>query len=214
MEITDRKIEAYATGLSEKETPDMENIRRNTYLNHLMPHMLSGPLQGALLRMISLMIRPAKILEIGTFTGYSALCLCEGLAPGGKLTTIEVNDESEEGLRKTFSEAGKQEQIELLIGQALELLPALPNHFDLIFVDADKKNYLNYFEACMPKLKPGGFLLFDNVLWYGKILQNEDEMDRDTSVIHSLNKRVAEHPNLTKVLIPLRDGMMLARKNS
>jgi predicted O-methyltransferase YrrM len=214
MEITHPEIEAYATKHSSPESHLLQQIREETYRERRMPHMCSGPLQGSFLKMISCMIRPAKILEIGTFTGYSAICLAEGLVPEGRLITLEANKELEERLRTYFSSSPFSSQIELIMGEALPLLETLPNDFDLIFVDADKKNYLNYLHACLPKLKTGGYLVFDNMLWYGKILQAEENMDRDTKIIHQVNREISSHPSLVCSLVPLRDGLMMARKSS
>jgi caffeoyl-CoA O-methyltransferase len=188
----------------------LRHISRETHLQVLMPHMVSGHLQGRLLAMLSQMIQPQRILEIGTFTGYSAVCLAEGLAPGGKLITLEVNPELEDRLRSYFEEAGFSGNIKLHIGKALDLIPQLTDVFDLVFIDADKHNYAAYLDLVLEKVRPGGFIVADNVLWKGKVL--EENPDKDTRNMQDFNRKVQLDPRLENVLIPLRDGLMLMRK--
>jgi predicted O-methyltransferase YrrM len=173
--------------------------------------MISGPLQGKLLEFLSKMIQPKFILEIGTFTGYSALCLAKGLQHGGKLTTIEVNRELRPIIEKYIQLAGFEEQIQLFIGKAEQWIPDLPdNFFDLIFIDAGKKQYQEHYELVLPKLKLGGWIFCDNVLWSGKVIQ--PDADKETSAIHAFNESIAKDGRVEKVLLPLRDGLYIIRK--
>jgi caffeoyl-CoA O-methyltransferase len=172
--------------------------------------MMSGPLQGQFLRFLSLMLRPEKVLEIGTFTGYAALCLAEGLAPDGILDTIEVNQELYYLIEKYIQEAGKQEHIRLHKGDAKEILPGLDTDYDLIFVDAGKQDYDWYYEEALQHLRPGGWLLADNVLWSGKVVGPHE--DTDTQKIRAFNQEVHHDPRVENVLLPLRDGLLIVRK--
>lgn len=187
------------------------SLERETHLKTLAPQMISGPLQGKLLEFFSKMIQPKYILEIGTFTGYSALCLAKGLQDGGKLTTIEVNKELQPIINKYIQLAGYNEQIQLVIGKAEEWIPTLPNdHFELIFIDAGKKQYHEHYELVLPKLKSGGWILCDNVLWSGKVIH--PNADKETSAIHAFNEYIAKDGRVEKVLLPLRDGLYIIRK--
>jgi predicted O-methyltransferase YrrM len=186
-------------------------LERETHLKTLAPQMISGPLQGKLLEFLSKMIQPKFILEIGTFTGYSALCLAKGLQHGGKLTTIEVNRELRPIIEKYIQMAGFEEQIQLFIGKAEQWIPDLPdNFFDLIFIDAGKKQYQEHYELVLPKLKLGGWIFCDNVLWSGKVIQ--PDADKETSAIHAFNESIAKDGRVEKVLLPLRDGLYIIRK--
>ncbi len=173
MEFLPPAIEAYSERHTSQESALLKKINRATHANVLMPRMLSGNLQGRMLAAISQMIRPTAILEIGTFTGYSALCLAEGLAKGGKLITIDINEELESTVRGYIAEAGLDAIIEYRIGNAMEVLPSIQEQFELVFIDADKINYLNYYKLVLDKVKQGGFIIADNVLWSGKILLKE-----------------------------------------
>ncbi len=187
------------------------SLERETHLKTLAPQMISGPLQGKLLEFFSKMIQPKNILEIGTFTGYSALCLAKGLQDGGKLTTIEVNKELQPIINKYIQLAGYNEQIQLVIGKAEEWIPTLPNdHFELIFIDAGKKQYHEHYELVLPKLKSGGWILCDNVLWSGKVIH--PNADKETNAIHAFNEYIAKDGRVEKVLLPLRDGLYIIRK--
>jgi caffeoyl-CoA O-methyltransferase len=177
-----------------------------------MPRMLSGHLQGQLLRMLSLMIRPQRILEIGTYTGYSAICLSAGLQQGGTLDTIDVNDELAPMATRYFRHAGVDDRITLHTGNALEILPGLSGLFDIVFIDADKINYSQYYDLVFPKLRPGGYLIADNVLWSGKVTGRPEKMDADTRALHRFNEMVRNDPRVFHVLLPVRDGLMVARK--
>jgi len=174
--------------------------------------MLSGKVQGKFLEMISFMIKPKYVLEIGTFTGYSALALAKGLQPDGKLITLEVNEEMESMLRKNFALSPEASKIELIIGDAIEIIPQLKNNFDLIFIDADKEQYADYYQMAFEKLKPGGFILIDNVLWSGKVIKPAAATEKETAGIVSLNKLVAEDPRVEQVMLSVRDGLLLVRK--
>ena len=212
MDIIDQNIQQYAEQHTTAESPLLKQLNRHTHANVMMPRMLSGHLQGRLLAMISQMIKPDNILEIGTYTGYSALCLAEGLKPDGKLITIDVNEELEPLLKKYFADAGVNDRIDLRIGNATSIIPSLDVKFDLVFIDADKENYSRYFDLVIDKLNLNGFILADNVLWSGKVLQ--PNADKDTRAIVEFNKKVQEDPRVENVLLPVRDGIMLIRKVS
>ncbi len=213
MEFLPPDLDEYAAGHTQQESALLQKINRDTYAEVLMPRMLSGHVQGRVLATFSHMIRPKNILEIGTFTGYSAICLAEGLAQGGKLTTIDINEELEERVRGYFVEAGIADQIDYLIGDATQIIPSLTNSFDLVFIDADKINYSNYFDLVMDKTSPGGYIIADNVLWSGKVLANSsDKIDKDTQAIMNFNEKVTQDPRVEQVLFPVRDGLMVMRK--
>ena len=174
--------------------------------------MLSGHLQGRVLAMISHMVRPNRILEIGTYTGYSAICLSEGLQPNGSLITIDCNEELAARVRKNFTEAGVDHKIDYRIGNALEILPAIEEPLDLVFIDADKANYANYFDLVIDKVRDNGFILADNVLWSGKVIDGSN--DKDTRAILEFNAKVHTDKRVENVLLPIRDGIMMLRKVS
>ena len=174
--------------------------------------MLSGHFQGRLLSMLSHMIQPERILEIGTYTGYSAICLAEGLTENGKLTTIDINEELEDIAREFIQKANLDNKIEYIIGDAMQIVPQLDEQYDLVFIDADKKNYCNYYHLVFDKVKPGGYILADNVLWSGKVVEDYEALDSETKIIMDYNKMVHEDPRVQEILLPIRDGLMLARK--
>ncbi len=207
-------IEKYATDHTSEELPVLERLSRATHLRTHQPQMLSGHLQGAFLQMISHMIRPASILEIGTFTGYSAICLARGLRPGGKLITIEVNPEMVDFATPFFVESGLNHKISMLTGNAIEIIEELQGPFDLVFIDADKENYLNYFNKVFPKVSPGGYILADNTLWYGRVLQPVADSDRETAGITRFNQYIQQHSGVENILLPLRDGITIMRKKT
>lgn len=209
--ITHPLVENYIAQQASEELPILKKIDRETHLEVLMPNMLSGHVQGLFLSMISNMIKPKRILEIGTFTGYSAICLAQGLDEKGLLYTIEVNEELEKRLLAYFEEAGFSQKIKLIIGDALAVIPTLRETFDLVFIDADKKNYLSYFDRVLPMVRTGGFILVDNVLWKGKILDSSIT-DKDTLAIRDFNERVKIDPRVRNLIVPLRDGLMLIEK--
>jgi len=205
-------IEAYAENHSSPEPDVLTRLSRDTHLRTHMPQMLSGHLQGTLLRMISQMLKPKQILEIGTFTGYSAICLAEGLADTGILHTLEINPEMQDFAAKYFQEAGLSDKIMMHTGIALDILPGLPGPFDLVFIDADKDNYIPYFDLAMEKTRPGGWIIADNTLWYGRVLEPDAGNDRETAGIIAFNDYVQSHPEVENLLLPLRDGLMIIRK--
>lgn len=211
MEIIPKPIEDYLLAHIPEELPVLKKINRDTYAEVLMPRMLSGHYQGRLLSMFSKMMRPENILEIGTFTGYSAICLAEGLQENGKLYTIDINEELEARVKGYFKEAGLDNKIEYLIGNALEIIPTLNINFDLVFVDADKANYSNYFDLVINKVRKGGIIIADNVLWSGKVIQ-EGKLDKDTEKILNFNKKIQDHPEVENLILPVRDGLMVMRK--
>ena len=203
-------IEAYAQSHSEDEPVLLAQLRRDTHLQHIQPRMLSGHFQGRLLSLISKIVRPKTILEIGTYTGYSALCLAEGLAQDGVLHTIEVNPELRKIQEKYISLSDYQDRIVLHTADALTLIPQLDLEVDLVFIDAEKKNYTAYLEAVLPKMKSGGVLLVDNVLWTGKVVEPLDPKDKTTEALLSFNQYMKNHARLSTVLMPLRDGLTLS----
>ncbi len=191
--------------------PVLNELQRQTFLRTLHPQMLSGPYQGMLLQFVSHMIRPRRILEIGTFTGYSAICLAQGLAHDGLLHTIEIDDELAPLIRTYLEKAGLTAKIHLHIGDATQIIPTLDDTFDLVFLDAGKMDYPQHFELALPKLRPGGFLLADNVLWDGKVAQ-QPVADATARVLHDFNETLMVDPRVEMLLLPLRDGLMLVRK--
>jgi len=195
-----------------EEPPVLRELARETHANVLMPGMISGHEQGRVLSMISKLCRPKNILEIGTFTGYSTICLAEGLAKNGHIYTIEINEELEEFAKKYFVKAGANHVVTQLIGDAMELVPKLEIVFDLIFLDADKKNYKNYLNLLIDKLAPGGTLIADNTLWYGKVLDNTANKDKDTKGIMAFNEAVLQDKRLENIILPVRDGISVIRK--
>lgn len=192
----------------------LRELDRETHLKVLRSRMLSGHLQGQILSMISYMIRPQNILELGTFTGYSALCLAKGLAEGGKLHTIEIDDELESVARKYISKAGMAERIVQHIGDAREIIPTLEESFDLVFVDADKREYPDYYRLVFDRIPVGGFLLADNILWNGKVVEPEAADEEQTRGILEFNDMVQNDPRVRNVILPVRDGIMLLQKTA
>lgn len=210
--ITDEKIQHYCLQHSSLPEPAavLQALERETHLRTLHPQMLSGPVQGMLLQMISRMIRPRRVLEIGTFTGYGAICLAGGLAEDGQLHTIEANDELAPIIYKYIQLAGLREKIMLYLGDAAAVLPHLNDPFDLVFLDAGKMDYAVHYELVLPKIRPGGFLLADNVLWAGKVLH--DEKDATAEALRTFNNMVRADERVENVILPLRDGLMVVRK--
>ncbi|HSH50358.1 MAG TPA: O-methyltransferase, partial [Bacteroidales bacterium] len=205
-------IEQYIIDHSDPEDPLLAALNRETNLKVLRPRMLSGHLQGKILEMISKMVRPKKILEIGTYTGYSAICLAKGLPGNGILHTIEINDELEHFIRKYFQKAGLENKVKLHIGNALEIIPNLNQTFDLVFIDGDKRQYSTYYQTIFDYVKPGGFILADNVLWSGKVIELESPDDDYTRGIFKFNDLITKDDRIEKVILPLRDGLTLIRK--
>ena len=210
MDIIDKDLQAYAERHTTEETPLLKKINRDTHAQVLMPRMLSGQLQGRVLSMISCMVRPQVILEIGTYTGYSALCMAEGLRENGKLITIDINEELHDRVAAYFREANLHDRVDYRIGDATAIIPTLEERFDLVFIDADKENYARYFDLVIDRVNLNGFILADNVLWSGKVLQ--EKPDKDTRAIVEFNEKVQRDERVENVLLPIRDGMMLMRK--
>jgi caffeoyl-CoA O-methyltransferase len=210
MEFLDPRLARYAEDHTSVESDLLRKINRATHAEVLRPRMLSGHLQGRLLAVISSMLRPATVLEIGTYTGYSAICLAEGLAPGGKIITVDNNEELEDRVRGYFREAGLAPSIDYRIGDAMTIIPRLEGLFDLVFIDADKENYSRYFDLVIDRVPQGGFILADNVLWSGKVI--EANPDKDTRAILEFNAKVHDDPRVTNILLPVRDGILLMQK--
>ncbi|MCM1169750.1 MAG: O-methyltransferase [Bacteroides sp.] len=202
----------YACAHTTPADPFLQALERDTYVNVLCPRMISGSYQGKLLEMLCRMIRPMRVLEVGTYTGYSALCMARALPEGGKITTVEHNEELRERILRTFEQAGVSQRVELLMGEAESLLPTLPGaSFDFVFLDADKASYNAYYPLVKALLAPGGWLLVDNVLWNGKVY-DEACRDKDTLSVRGMNRMIQEDPETENLLLPLRDGLMLVRK--
>jgi len=210
--MKDKNIYDYCEKHTTPESMVQAELNRITYLTQMNPRMLAGHLQGVFLRMISRMVRPHRILEIGTFTGYSAINLANGLASGGILHTIEINPEQEEIIRKYIGEAGFEDRIILHIGEALKIIPMMNEPWDLVYIDADKENYLNYYKMLIDRLHPGCFILADNTLWDGKVLLEKSKMDKETLGIAEFNEFVNRDDRVENIILPLRDGIMMIRK--
>lgn len=205
------KLELFLLEHTSPEDPVLEDLYRQTHIRFVNPNMVTGHLQGKFLEFISMMIRPENILEVGTFTGYSAICLAKGLKPGGKLITIELNDELTAFSHSYFCRAGADSKITQLTGNALDIIPGLDIMFDLIFIDGDKREYVEYYRLIIDKVKPGGFILADNVLWGGKVLEKETT-DPQAQGIINFNEMIRNETIIDYVIIPIRDGLMLIRK--
>jgi caffeoyl-CoA O-methyltransferase len=213
MDFISDNLSAYCEKFSEQESPLLAELNRETHLKVLSPRMLSGHLQGRFLSFLSKMVQPKLILEIGTYTGYSALCLAEGLAADGKLITIDTNEETNLIARKYFDRSEFGKKIELHNEDASKVIQALNGPFDMVFIDADKANYSKYFDLTIDKVRRGGLIIADNVLWSGKILDPETKMDKDTRALNDFNKKVQEDPRVSNILLPVRDGLMLMIRN-
>lgn len=211
MHFIPEKLDDYVVEHSQEEPELLQELSRETWQKVLAPRMLSGHFQGRVLSMISKLINPKKILEIGTYTGYSALCLAEGMQKEGELYTIDTNEELYDLQRKYFDKSGFGNQIKQHIGNALDIIPTLDVTFDLVFIDADKQNYPKYLELILPKLRKGSVILSDNVLWSGKVLEYVLKNDKDTQALVVYNKLMNDHPKLETVLLPIRDGLTISR---
>jgi len=211
MNFTPKHIEAYAEEHSSSQSELLHQLYRETHLKHLIPAMISGPIQGRLLSMISHMLRPKRILEIGTYTGYSTLCLAEGMIRDGEIHTIDINEELIPTQQKFWKQSVYAEQITFYLGNALEIIPNIKESWDLVFIDADKNNYVNYYEMLLPQMRSDSYIIVDNVLWYGKVAENISSEDMDTLSIDKLNKLVKEDERVEQVLLPVRDGITLIR---
>ena len=212
MDFSNKEIYNYIDDHSSDESDILYELRRETELKCLNPIMLSGKIQGNFLAIISKLIKPFNVLEIGTYTGYSTLCIAEGLNPGGMIHTIDKNEELLQIQNKYFEKSGLRNQIKQYTGDALAIIPKLKFDFDMVFLDADKENYVKYLELISPILKPGGVLLTDNVLWHGKILESSENQDRVTRLIDNFNKKILEDKSLKTVMLPIRDGISLTLK--
>ncbi len=213
MKFLDHYIEDYAVAHSSPESELLQKLTRETQAKVLYPRMLSGHIQGRFLAMISRMLRPKHILEIGTFTGYATLCLAEGLAELGIITTIEVNEELESFTRSFFEQSVYSKKINFMIGNAANIIPTLHDTFDIVFIDADKLSYSKYYDLVFNKVRAGGVIIADNVLWSGKVIDRTRVPDKDTKALLEFNKKIQDDLRVTNILMPLRDGLMLIQKH-
>lgn len=211
MEFISEELEDYVESHTQEEPELLIQLNRETWTKVMQPRMLSGHYQGRVLSMISKIVNPTTILEIGTYTGYSALCMTEGIQKGGVLHTIDHNEELFSLQRKYFDLSGYGKQIVQHVGKALDIIPTIDQTFDLVFIDADKENYCNYFELILTKMKRGGVILSDNVLWSGKVLRKIKKDDVDTAALVAYNKLIKNHPKVESVLLPIRDGLTISR---
>ncbi|MCI4441881.1 MAG: O-methyltransferase [Lentimicrobium sp.] len=211
MHFISQELEDYIEQHSQKEPELLAALDKETYQKVLLPRMLSGHFQGRVLSMLSKLIRPLNILEIGTYTGYSALCLCEGMQENGILHTIDIKEELVDFQRKYFDKSPWGNQIVQHLGEAIDIIPTLDLKFDLVFIDADKENYINYFELIIPKMNKGGIILSDNVLWSGKVLEPLQPNDLSTKVLMEYNQLLKNDPRVESVLLPIRDGLTVSR---
>ena len=211
MHFISQELENYIEQHSEKEPELLAALNKETYQKVLLPRMLSGHFQGRVLSMLSKLIRPLNILEIGTYTGYSALCLCEGMQENGTLHTIDIKEELIDLQRKYFDKSPWGNQIVQHLGEAIEIIPSLDLKFDLVFIDADKENYINYFELIIPKMNKRGIILSDNVLWSGKVLEPLQPNDLSTKIIMEYNELLKNDSRVETVLLPIRDGLTVSR---
>ena len=211
MHFLPEKIDDYVVNHSQQEPKILQELTKETWQKVLNPRMLSGAFQGRVLSMISKLVQPKSILEIGTYTGYSALCLAEGLPKAGKLYTIDKNEELEELQATYFQKSAYKNQIKQYIGNAIDIIPTIDTKFDLVFIDADKSNYLNYFDLIIEKMNTGGVILSDNVLWSGKVVEELNPKDIDTKILLEYNQKLNEDNRLETVLLPIRDGLTISR---
>ena len=211
MEFIAPEIDQYCTDHTSRESELLNKLNRETHAKVLQARMLSGHLQGRFLAMLSQMIQPKNILEIGTYTGYSALCLAEGLSENGKIITLDVNEELEGFVRNFFAKSSLNEKIDFRIGNAVEIIPTLTQTFDLVFIDADKLNYANYYDLVFEKVRSGGYIIADNVLWSGKVA-DKSKNDKDTLSLRAFNQKLHGDSRVENILVPIRDGLMVVRK--
>lgn len=213
MEFLSKELQEYCENHSSNEPETLKKLNRQTHAQVLQARMLSGHLQGRFLAMISKLVQPKMILEIGTYTGYSAICLAEGLSEGGKLISIDVNPELEDMVNSYIKESGNEGRIQMIIGDAYQVIRTLPHTYDLIFIDADKASYAKYYDLVIDRLNSGGVILVDNVLWSGKVVEEKALLkDKDTQLLDAFNKKVKEDDRVEIVLLPIRDGITLIRK--
>lgn len=212
MEFLPPKLEEYVVQFSEKEPAVLADLSRETHLKVLMPRMLAGHLQGRVLNLLTHMIQAKRILEVGTYTGYSAICFAEALPEDGIIHTIDINEELEWIQDKYFEKSGLGHKIKRHIGNALEIIPGLEEDWDIVFLDADKENYSAYYNMLVDALKPGAYIIADNVLWSGKVLDDVSQMDEETKALYEYSKMLTEDSRVQNVLFPIRDGLQIARK--
>lgn len=205
--LLDEYLEQHTTPMDEV----LADLYRDTYLHQMNPRMMSGPVQGRFLQFLCQMLKPNRVLEIGTYTGFASICIARGLPEGGRLITIEADEEYEAVIRKYLDRAGVEDRVELILGDAKTVIPSLSDLFDLVFIDADKVSYPLYYELLLEKVRPGGFILADNVLWDGKVL-NVQSKERDTQALQAFNEMVQNDPRVENVLLPIRDGLMMIRR--
>lgn len=210
--FVDKRIEDYCKEHTSKESEALRYIDRQTHLRFLKPNMISGNWQGNLLKVLSLLVQPKNMLEIGTFTAYATLCLADGLAEGGVVHTIEKDVILEDFILSTIEKYGYEDRIKLHIGNAMEIIDQIEGDFDLIFIDADKANYPAYFEKCVSRLRSGGLIIADNILWYGKVVLPVKDSDKETKAIKLFNETVSKDSRFDSLILPIRDGIMVARK--
>lgn len=210
--FVDKRIEDYCKEHTSKESEALRYIDRQTHLRFLKPNMISGNWQGNLLKVLSLLVQPKNVLEIGTFTAYATLCLADGLADGGVVHTIEKDVILEDFILSTIEKYGYEDRIKLHIGNAMEIIDQIEGDFDLIFIDADKANYPAYFEKCVSRLRSGGLIIADNILWYGKVVLPVKDSDKETQAIKLFNETVSKDSRFDSLILPIRDGIMVARK--
>lgn len=214
MNFLPEELDNYVSAHCDEESQLLKELNHETWEKVINPRMLSGHLQGRVLSMLSNMIGPINILEIGTYTGYSAICLAEGLDKNGSIDTIDINEELETITKKYFTKAGIENQVNCYYGDANKIIPTLDKKYDLVFIDADKINYSNYFDLIFDKLNKGGYIIADNVLWSGKVIQKINPDDLDTTAILAFNNKIQNDPRVQNVLLPVRDGLMVIRKLS
>lgn len=212
MEFLPERLEEYVDRHTSPEDEILSELNRQTHLKVLQPRMLSGHLQGRALSMMSKMVRPKRILEIGTYTGYAALCLAEGLTEKGELITIDINYELEDMVKHYIDKAGYADKIKLKTGDAAAIIPTLDRAFDMVFIDADKTNYSNYYDLLIDELPQGAIIIADNVLWSGKVVEKVKKNDNDTIALKAFNDKIQGDPRVENVLFPIRDGLMVIRK--
>lgn len=211
MHFISEDLENYVTAHSENEPEILQQLNKETHQKILQPRMLSGHFQGRVLSILAKLIQPKNILELGTYTGYATLCLAEGLHEEGTIDTIDINEELEDIQNKYFELSGKRNQIVQHVGNALDIIPQLNKKFDLVFIDADKENYINYWNLIVPMMNKGGIILSDNVLWSGKVLEEIKKNDKSTPILIAYNKLVKDDPRVETVLLPIRDGLTVSR---
>lgn len=212
MDFIPEDINDYCDRHTQDDSEVLQSLSRHTNVNVLRPRMLSGHLQGQLLSMLSSMIKPKKVLEIGTYTGYSAICLAKGIPQGGKLITVDCNEELEDLATSYFNKAGYGEVIKMVVGDASKVIPTLDNDFDLVFIDADKESYVDYYQQVFSKVNKSGYIIVDNVLWSGKVVEELKEGDKETKAILDFNALVQKDERVENILLPFRDGLMILQK--